>query len=134
MTPFWRRILFAVAHRTGQSLRGIGRRRQTSSGRSFVLEECHDAAHLKSKILGPKGHKSHFIQDKSGARVWLRESPMQLEICASTEPALELAVNMARDLANTVAAEPWWRAAVDGGRASTDPGGRRVRPATTPQL
>ena len=28
-----------------------------------------------------------FIQDTTGARVWLRESPMQLEVSASTEPA-----------------------------------------------
>ena len=71
----------------------------------IVLEECHDVAHLKRKILGPKGRNVHFIQDSSGASVWLRESPMQLEICASTEQALELAVNMARDLANAAASD-----------------------------
>ena len=69
-------------------------------------------AHLKRKILGPKGRNVHFIQDSSGARIWLRESPMQLEIYASNEQALELAVNMARDLANAVASvqfDPWDR-------------------------
>ena len=61
----------------------------------------------KQHVLGPGGKFIHHIQDQSGARIWLREDPLQLEVSASSEKALGMAVSMARDLADTVSRRQW---------------------------
>ena len=53
-------------------------------------------------IIGNGGKHVHHIQDHTGTKVWYSACPPQLELRAYNDDDLLLAMNMAKDLVQTV--------------------------------
>ena len=69
---------------------------------AIALWECPAAFHLKRMIIGNGGKHVHHIQDHTGTKVWYSACPPQLELRASSDDDLRLAMDMAKDLVQTV--------------------------------
>lgn len=103
--------------------------------RVIEMEEFDPAFHLRMKFIGISGDNVHYIQDKTGAKVWLlgeQGEAMRLEISADTSEALEHATQMTEDLISSVSQEydQWLQDGGKDGESGKDGEGGRRRDAT----
>ncbi len=67
------------------------------------MGDSPSAFRLKHRIVGPRGRNLHHIQDQTGAYLSCTGCPLQLDVRASTQASLDLALHMAKDLIARVA-------------------------------